>query len=147
MELKGFERLQSAIQWVADEERLRKQGINGALAHNQGEWAMGKPTDEVVATDGAFEYVTVCATSCCVAGNVVIQNGDKIITGKGTGNTAFRCLTSDGEIMSIRKRATELLGISEGDARALFDGGNQPWTLYAQGKILATKHGHTLEVL
>lgn len=163
---KQFDRFQSALQWVADEERAVEAAERSSLVHTQETWVFGRvgkpytgPLSQTVNEECSPEWARqildkqfseVCATNCCFAGNVVIANGDTIIASgfiEGDLASPAMCVDADGNVHTIAKRATDLLGITPTQARDMFDGNNEPAMLYQRGARIAEAYGHELRVI
>lgn len=146
-----FKRLQKAVQWAYDQET----GVTKTdLAWYQGDWFRGA-LDGVVPHDERYHFVDVtCGSSGCIAGNVVIAEGDKMVIPsavtrsvyKGMMLTTTQCLTTDGEVTSIPARARDLLGITQREADSLFAGDNTIDAVIRRAKNIAKHYGHRLVV-
>ena len=141
MDIKGFQVLESAIQWVVDEDVRKRSHIQpNGLEHDQMAWAVGEllPAEQREALGQRFGLgmtmvIPLCASACCVAGNVVIANGDLLVAiDQFGGHTPDRqvkvdfCVTEENEVVYISTRARDLLGISEVEADLLFEGHDTP---------------------
>jgi hypothetical protein len=166
MNEKEFDRLQSAVQWVIDTHRAMRVGEKVPLVHQQRVWGVGVVQEETLPdpvgiagglTGMRSETHPVCGTGCCLAGYVVLAHGDTFAVKTGTvmdpvaevGDTVgvTWCIDSEGEAHVIGARARELLGISEGQSRVLFDGLNEPWMIRDHAIEIAAGYGHRLEIL
>jgi hypothetical protein len=147
---KQFNIFQEAIQWVADEARHKAEGERShGLKHLQAEWGMGRTVAERLVAHPS--YRVVCATACCVAGNIVLLNGDRFVSDSALPADCTvavqSCVTAEGDVMDIDDRAIELAGLSEGEAAMLFGGANS-WTDIVEMAIqIAKVHGFELEVI
>jgi hypothetical protein len=61
----------------------------------------------------------LCGTKFCFAGHAVLEAGDAILIQYQDQEANF-CLDSEGNVHSIEKRAKELLGLTEDQARYMF---------------------------
>ena len=153
MDEKQFNRLQEAVQWATDDTRGEGTGAHW----NQGHWFEGNITGEVL-PDGPLYWRGMavmevsCDSACCIAGQVVLREGDRFVAPNvnpdptATRRTVANCLTPDG-VQPIYTRAMALLGITEREGEVLFDSDNglEDVTLIATN--LAAKYGHTLTVI
>lgn len=157
MDQKQFERMQTGIQWAVDEQRQHSN-----LRHYQGLWAYGiikgpVDTNEVITTSNVYgtqvQVTEVCATACCLAGNVVIAHGDRIVEYvfenglEGRTTDANHCLDGEGNLRKIATRAKELMGLTDVEAQVLFSGDNSVDALIRTGEHIAARHGHTLTII
>ena len=62
-----------------------------------------------------------CGTTFCFAGHTVLEAGDSVLMNMDRGDAEF-CRTPEGEILSIDKRAQQLLGLREDQAMIVFGG-------------------------
>lgn len=166
MNEKEFDRFQTALQWVADDADARAHGEDrDGLRHHQDTWGEGfvlpgGPVKETTVKNHFTEqtvivkWSAVCATDCCLAGNVVIANGDvmlvssRSIEGHERGEVEVsHCMSAEGDVHDIPTRAQELLGLTAGEAHALFDGGNTAQDLLWRGKGIAAEYGHELRII
>lgn len=160
MDQKGFEKMQAAIQWAVDEDR----GSSEHLRWQQRTWVTGRITDKVdnldpdIGMSGLYGMTVfrheVCATSCCVAGNVVLANGDKFLTWTDSPYSYERgqiavtwCTDENGERHTISQRARDLMGITAPEAERLFDGTNDVATLVRRGENIAAHYGYELTII
>lgn len=130
MDSTQFKRLEAAVQWAVDvHDNPPKEGVRWEQSH----WMEGA-LDGLVPNKSDMHFVdVVCDSSCCIAGNVVLNAGDKFVVpewnigsaySQGSTIQADYCLNQDGELESINTRARELLGITLGQSNALFAGEN-----------------------
>jgi hypothetical protein len=154
MDLKQFNIFQEAIQWVVDEQRRRRADkdiyeMTGRLRHFQQEWGMGRVVAERLAAHPSYQMV--CPTACCVAGNIVLINGDRFVVDSVLPEDSLvavqSCVTDKGEIVDIDDRAIEVVGLDAVEAMNLFSGGNSWRDIVHCATKIAKAHGHTLEVI
>jgi hypothetical protein len=96
----NIELLDRALEWA--ERSQTRQRNPGEPRWDQSTWLIEEPD---------------CGTSCCIAGYIVLSDGQKP-------DNNYRLTTPDGRDVSIRMYAQELLGLSENDADYLFGGVN-----------------------
>lgn len=158
MDRKGFERLQTAVQFAVDEDRMeRAKESRSTYTWRQGYWGVGWLTNEVVhALIGGRKaknpYRVVCPTAGCVAGTIVVQHGDKLVaettTDKETGLVqADNCVDDAGVYWTVESRANDLLGLDDDQTCRLFSGGLGIDDVVQAASQIAKDHGYELEVV
>lgn len=154
MDQKQFERLQMAVQYAVDDERRQSQGAP-STAHrwDQGTWGRGTVTKEhIKARNFSTSYAVVCPTSGCVAGTIVIQNGDHMVAAlgqkAGTEIITDYCIDTKGDVHSIEARGRELIGLEDcGELEGLFAPGMEVHRIVEIATSIASGHGYELEVV
>jgi len=162
MDQKQFNEFQTAIQWVVDEKRRKddaEQWKPALLEHRQQYWAVGETQPGIIAApfprDGvhvSLDWHPVCATGCCVAGNMVLAHGDQFIApaasaAVGLTVTVEQCIDEDGMVHKISTRAKEIGGLTDSEAGRLFHQDNSAATIARLATNIAHNHGYTLEVI
>lgn len=150
---KQFERLQTAIQFVVDDDRLDKRlkaTRERSYRWEQGSWGIGRITDQTRRQRGSEEiWNVVCPTSGCLAGTIVTQAGDQMVVPRlskmewGGVAMADYCMDRQGVVHSIEERAAELIG---GDPGIMFGAENKVQDLVDLATELAAENGFTLEI-
>jgi hypothetical protein len=150
MDKKQFKRLEKAVRWAVEENAKTKRSD---LTWDQEEWFAGA-LDGKAKVEG-YHYVDVtCGSTCCIAGNVVVEAGDRFIVPdhfteryeQGDMVTVEMCLTKKREVYSVETRAEHLLGITPSQARWLFDGDNDIESVINAASEIAAEYGFTLDV-
>lgn len=156
MDKKQFELFQSAIQWVADEQRRKKQrDPKSGVIHEQNCWGAGKIIDWIkahISNSPREQFAQVCPSACCLAGNIVLLNGDRMVTLDQTAvlgdfENVENCLDEEGRLHSISTRAQQLAGLTGPQATRLFAGENYADQIIEYAQEIAVKNGYELEVL
>lgn len=162
MKKQQFKRMQQAVQDAVDDHRRQSMGVK-ATHHqwHQGSWGSGTELGhEMQARNkngNLRSVITVpitCGTTACIAGNGVINNGDKFVVPKsaldqvelGESFEVEKCVDLDGNLFNISSRARELFGLEANEAEWLFGGGNDIEAVESIAEDLATKYGHTLNI-
>lgn len=151
-----FQRLQDAVQWAADvHDTPPKEGVTW----EQGTWFNGALDGIAPGLGGGeeFHYVdVVCDSACCIAGNVVLNEGDKFVVPsyaigafqkQGEEISAEYCLSKDGEYDTIGNRARELLGIESRESNMLFSGESDIDMVIEIASDIARDYGHDLNII
>lgn len=156
MDKKQFDLFQSGVQWVWDDNKRRQAGRphGGNLHHVQGLWVGGRIIDRIKAKWGEHrrEMDLVCPTACCLAGNILITNGDRFVVdhewdiGEQTTSVEY-CLDEKDQVHGIQNRAMEVAGLNLAEAQELFEGGNTAESIVESATRIAKEHGYELEVL
>ena len=172
MDLKGFDRLQTAVQWTVDEDRERYEfektdeyakfgwdawWTQSVVHHDQESWGAGVlKKDGELFTSPIGTYTAVCPTAGCLAGNVVLASGEKFVVSwpssqadhipEGLPVSVSACWTADGDVDEISHRAQELMGIDSDDADRLFEGENDVDAIVNIATEIAASWGFTLEI-
>lgn len=140
----NIEVLREAVAFaIAEHEGRRTQ----ALVWDQGFW--GRITDpEPIQMHPGF--VVGCATAACLAGNIVLQAGDRMLgfdqkVSPGATIVADFCIDGSGSRRMISERATELLGLAHAPTE-LFDGENDIYAVVQRAQDLAEAHGESLNL-
>lgn len=158
-----FQRMQQAVQDAVDDHRRKTEGIDPTHHQwSQGSWFQGTEVgNQVVArkhgeTRKVFTVPVTCGSTACIAGNGVINNGDRMVIPKGvlddfdfTTQESFEvneCVDLDGNLYPISKRARKLFGLDSEEAEELFSGGNSIEAVEETAADLAEKYGHTLVI-
>lgn len=156
-----IKRLNDAIQFAIDEHvatATNKDRPDLALTWDQTHWAKGFITDEVLPYDDGSRdtFRVVCATACCVAGNVVAQAGDKFVVTEtfgypltaGRSTMAEVCVDRQGVHHEVSTRAIALLGVdaTNEDGEDLFDGDNDIHEVIRIAQDIAEENGEVLAV-
>lgn len=165
MNQKQFDLFQSAIQWVFDEQRASDRHTkHSPIWHRQGLWGMGTVTDQVITAKSIQldkeekqtyqrSYQVMCTSAACVAGNIVLINGDQMVAvanpevSPGLIAYAEYCIDDQRTVHSIGDRAQRLTGISPAEAGALFGGGLSRPDVISVATRIATHHGYQLELV
>lgn len=153
MNITQFQRLEAAVQWAADTyDTPPKEGVSWQQAH----WMEGA-LDGVVPDHGSHHFVdVVCDSSCCIAGNVVLNEGDKFVVpewnlgsyyNQGDTIQADYAYTKSGDLVTIGARARSLLGITQMESDALFNGDNGIDTVIRIASKIAGGYGHDLNII
>ena len=153
MDQKEFDRLQTATQWAVDEAKAERPAAEGHLYHDQDNWGYGKVTSKAVSGKYAhapFMARTVCASSCCLAGNIVLAEGDTFVVPdwssavEGQIVVVEYCMDATGTVHKIEDRALDLIGV-EFD-QLMFDPEQDVDTLVERVGDVAEEHGFTLDI-
>lgn len=154
----NIDRLNKAVQFAIDEHVLAAKGLesSSALTWGQQHWGRGDLTNEVIESEGGRDVRVVCASSCCIAGNVIAQAGDKFVVdaeayariAPGQTISADNCVTKDGILYEVPRRAMVLLDVDDvnTDEGDLFDGDSEIWDVIRMAQALAVEHGESLTV-
>jgi hypothetical protein len=152
MDQKQFERLQTAVQWVVDEEVT----ATPSLTLNMDVWGFGEVPRDTEPTKGRYDVEreavipvkVVCPSACCLAGNIVLAAGDQfVVDGQYTsGETVYadNCIDEKGVIHSIPQRALELIGLD--DDYEMFDGSQSAADVVEKAWNVAADRGFDLDV-
>lgn len=161
MDTQQFARLQKAVQWAVDEHLIESNLMprkgEQTKRWDQDTWGQASYTRERVEVVHHDDYHAIhnwnlvqvdCGTTCCIAGNVVLDAGAKFVIpdrdfltpGERVG--VEYCLTQDSKIKLIPDLARELLGVD--DEEGLFSGSNDIYEVIEYAEELASSHGHTL---
>lgn len=143
--------LQRAVQWAIDEVEADLDGSRSGspLQWNQEVWAQGvsrvggSARTQTMELYGERVMVDVteaeCQTACCIAGNIVITAGDRVVsaflTGSEIANSPFRtdrrrnitlthAVVGGDSLVNIANRAADLLGLDWPDVELLFSASN-----------------------
>jgi hypothetical protein len=155
MDRKQFDLFQTAIQWVADEQRRKKQHRrkNGP-SHVQSLWGSGKVVEWINTRWGGRNLTSsvVCASSCCLAGNIVHLHGDLLVelnskVRPGNTTTVEHCLDEKGTVHTINERARALVGLTNQQASSLFASSRDAAQIIQQAQVIAARNGYELEVM
>lgn len=158
MNEKQFDLFQGAIQWVADEQKFHRGETDERVSnvqHQQTLWAQGPTTGEDVEATNRYgtqqRATVVCPTSACVAGNICVLNGDKFVI-DGTAPSGFvrsvdHVVDDEGQMHTIKRRAIDLVGITDGEAQLLFNGDNTRTAVIKRAQLVAERHGRTLNLI
>jgi hypothetical protein len=171
---KQFERLQSAVQWVVDVKRAREEGVDLTVDHVQHRWAVGNPIGDMLkarytpADDRArqfemnqgeeLEVSVICASGCCLAGDLVKANGDQFIVSTkerniseyvatGAAIPVFFCMDEENTVHRIGQRAMDLIGVTTEQGDSLFKEDNTAEVIVNKATNIARKYGHELTVI
>lgn len=149
MDQKQFNLFEQGIQWVKDEADHPEQ--RSGPQHQQSTWGWGKVQKVfgIKAKNSAQTWVPVCPSSCCLAGNIVLINGDKFVIPEGYEGdcNVDYCLTVEGEVESISERARDLAGLTDGEAQSMFEGSNSPDYIIEYAAVIADRNGYELNLL
>ena len=152
MDQKGFDLFQTAIQWVKDEDD-HPHSMDEGLVHEQGTWGYGLIRNLIRKhTKAGTTVVPVCASSCCLAGNIVLAAGEEFVAldtqevREGWLLHVDYCLTGDGEVKTIAGRAVELTGLDEDEAEYMFGGSRSAAGLISDALQIARDHGYELTI-
>lgn len=156
----NIEALNRAVQWVIDTYAIETGHLAPRSDNDehrnwrQTVWGSGTATEErlqaaLPGDRSVREFSTVaCTSGCCVAGDIVLDAGDKFVTPyaltPGTTTIVDHCISRDGVVSEIADRATQILGVD--DVGYLFSGDNLPGNVYDHATSLATEHGEMLSV-
>lgn len=170
---KARELFATAIQWVIDEARDKTENPDtyytprtpGNPFHLQSLWGHGVLGEQGLVgiirdQDGADvdrkEVTEVCATACCVAGNIILAHGDRMIVTRDYANKraangateadASWCIDSDGVIHGIPARAQELVGLSPWEEEELFQADSDVEEIVRIAGEVAGKRGWDLDL-
>lgn len=154
MDSKQFEEFQTGVQWVQDEARSDTR--HGLVRHNQKTWARGRVKNEVVTDEMSSRWMPVCASACCLAGNIVLAHGDTFVVPaydsfQGVAEMGGEChvdycMDDEGKIHSINERAIELAGLTDLQAGALFFEGMTAAKIVSYAAAVAEENGYHLDV-
>jgi|SRR5262245_6635469 len=168
MDQKGFELFQSAVQWILDEKRATENRTkHDPIWHKQQFWATGELTDEEITVDQVGQQYllswhltqmrVVCPSSACLAGNIVVIHGDKMVAdqysvryGEQYSNglvSADFCVNDKNQLFTIGTRAQQLIGITSQEASDLFRGGNSRKKVIEMATEIAKGYGFELELV
>ena len=172
---KQFDLFQSAVQWVKDEARTQAKAkrwrkaykkMQKGVRHYQGNWGSGLiKRDGRSVKNGGYQWREVCPSSACLAGNIVLMNGDTFVS--ALRNPAYEellkrqeaaevaveitvdyCIPRDStQVYMIEHRAAELVGIDHQQAAALFAGGNTAEHVIHNAERVAEAHGRELQLI
>ena len=152
MDQKQFDLFATGIQWVKDEA---ERDYTAQVRHNQGIWGLGRIKEGIrrLRKNSTYQYFApVCPSACCLAGNIVLANGDEFVipaelaAGKDTSHVDY-CMDAEGEIHHIRDRAQQVAGLTGLDAQALFDANRSPEVLINMAEQIAAREGFTLDLV
>jgi hypothetical protein len=149
MEQKQFDLFEQGIQWVKDERDHPEQ--RSGWQHVQSTWGWGKVMSKfgIKAKNSHQSWVPVCSSACCLAGNIVLTNGDKFVVQEGFQGdvNVDYCLTPEGEVENIAERAKDLAGLTDYEASTLFEGSNSADFLIEYAATVAERNGYELNLL
>jgi|SRR5262245_32908516 len=153
MDKKQFELFQEAVQWVLDEKRASEKGRkHNRIWHKQKFWGQGEVTDESVTQVGtSLTMSVVCPSAACLAGNVVLLHGDRMVALVNHGRPgdvvqADYCADDKDRVYMIGTRARQLLGITSEEA-AIFGGDHSRRLVIEMAKEIAENHGYKMELI
>jgi len=166
MDLKQFNLFQGAIQWAVDEDK-RLNGLTydtaktSPLEHDQQMWAFGKidksvePLTWEIGSDFKCQYLAICPTTGCVAGNIVLTAGEQFVVPQFASIEmmpqvpfmAEYCWSPENGFQEIRLRAEDLAGLTHDEATDLFEGANTLDKIVELAYKIADNHGYTLELV
>ena len=114
------EALDRLLAWAEAEYEKQQQGKPSEW--DQGHWAISLPNGTPIDAS--------CATACCMAGRTVAWDGGRFLLEEdpfvGNGRmTAGSAQMPDGRMVEVDEYARRRLGLSSGQAAALFDGDNK----------------------
>jgi len=160
MDFKEFERLQQAVQTVADEDRINREYWNNPTlagpeprdwVWEQSTWGWGRTTEDTVHTDEGFGWTLVCGSGGCLAGTGVMQAGDRFVTERTKVSGALvqvdDCVDADGFVYDIEERASDLFGLEPEESAVLFSAANTATRIISLARTISAKYGHTLVVI
>jgi hypothetical protein len=164
MDQKGFDRLQTAVQFAVDEDRRSQQHRKlSSYTWRQGLWGLGWLTSETVrglvgGRKSNARYQVVCPTAGCIAGTIVTQHGDKMVVASTTASQAVTvgekelvladyCVDDQDVLWGIEQRASNLLGLDLDETALLFGGGQEIDGVVLAATQIALEHGYRLEVI
>jgi hypothetical protein len=166
MDEKQLDALQRAVQWVVDYQQYldsRREADRDdppVVTHHQGYWGLGSTDGNKyegplqfasgLAWLGELKPQLLCTSACCLAGDVVMNNGDQMIAFEDEGVTPQStdwCMDQQGKVHTIPTRAQELLGITSEEATWLFSGKNSRMDIVEIAKMLAKRYDHVLELV
>lgn len=137
-----FERLKRALRWAAD-ERLQDK-----VRWDQDQWFVGIANG--LSSNPNYRLVKVdCGSSCCIAGNVVINEGAKPVIRdeswmEGNEVMVTLCQTKSGRFEYIFEYATKLLGLTPIESDRLFECGQDIDEVVGVAIEIAADHGFVL---
>lgn len=155
MSEKQFDLFQTGIQWVKDEQERSTRHSN--LRHQQSTWGIGRLMKAIKRTKQGTQVYPVCTTACCLAGNIVLANGDtmvvpaaavpqELIDNEVAVNVDY-CMDAEGNFHSIHERAKVLAGLTEAEATYLFDGCRSAHAQIEYAQDVAARNGYTLDLV
>ena len=108
-------------------------------------------------TKQGTQVYPVCTSACCLAGNIVLANGDTMVVPAGSVaqelidsecqvNVDY-CMDAEGNFHSIHARARELAGLDDAEATYLFDGCRSAHSQIEYAQEVAARNGYTLELM
>ena len=156
MDQTQFNRLQKAVQYAVADSELQRHGQPprdpGGWRWMQSAWGYGRVTKRRRRRKVDQQYFQVaCPTTGCVAGTIVIQNGDHLVVPTDAPLDAVvqtdYCMDKTGEYHDIEERAMDLLGVEdEGDLHGLFSGGLGINSVVDTARLIAEENGFQLEL-
>lgn len=153
MNVKEFDRLQTAVQWAVDEAR-RTDLDQRWLTHDQGKWGYGTVENrEPIKAKYGLAPITmraVCPSACCLAGNIVLAEGDTFVVPTYSSHSVGEevnvdyCVDTKGTVYKIEDRALDLIGM-EYDQQ-MFDSEQDIDDLVETVGEVVEAHGFTLDI-
>jgi hypothetical protein len=151
MDQKQFDLFATGIQWVKDEA---ERDYTAQVRHNQGTWGLGRIREGIrrLRKNTVQQYFTpVCPSACCLAGNIVLANGDEMVlpaemaAGRDTSHVDY-CMDAEGEVYHIRERATQVAGLTISESAWLFDACRTAESQIKHAQVIADRYGFTLDL-
>lgn len=161
MNKEQFLAMQLAVQDAADDVDRPKRVSH---AWEQESWFRGPAASDVTVAkkhgEPLIPLMVTCHSSACIAGNGIINAGDRMLADRESGRfdydtetgqmsdvktySAEYCLTLEGKVRKIEKRAAELFGLTTHEADQLFSAGNDLDSIIEYAEEFAVQHGHEL---